>query len=39
MTDQGSNTHSTPPAAEPLALRLSEGLCFTHPKRATVGMQ
>jgi hypothetical protein len=26
MTDQVDNTHSTTPAAEPLALRLSEGL-------------
>ena len=26
MTDQDRNTHNTPPATEPLALRLSEGL-------------
>jgi hypothetical protein len=26
MTDQTDNTHNTPPATEPLALRLSEGL-------------
>lgn len=26
MTDQDSNTHNNSPAAEPLALRLSEGL-------------
>ena len=26
MTDQVTNTHNTPPADQPLALRLSEGL-------------
>ena len=26
MTDQVTDTHSSPPATEPLALRLSEGL-------------
>lgn len=29
MTDQVDNTHSSSPAAEPLALRLSEGLGVT----------
>jgi len=29
MTDQADNAHSTPPATEPLALRLSEGLGVT----------
>ncbi len=33
MTDQVPDTHSTPPATEPLALRLSDGLGITAPER------
>ena len=36
MTTNADNTHNTPPADEPLALRLSEGLAgFAHGMHAT----
>ena len=35
MTDQVTGTHSTPPATEPLALRLSEGLGHNARKLAS----
>lgn len=37
MSTEAPDTHSSSPAAEPLALKLTEGLCFTHPKRADRG--